>query len=133
MLKSEKEILTDFAFLVMSECGLAKFMPENKGVWLKFPTSGIRQGINDLLVMTSDLDPAKLKELDVKLDVSGLPTLTKMRQKNFKKTLQILSREKVKNENEWRLLRSEVEIGSYKPEELKKMQELLDAFEFENS
>jgi len=130
-LKTEKEILTDFCILIISECGLS--MSEDKSSWQKCPISGIRQAANDMLEMTRDLNHEQLKVLDAKLEALELPTVTKMRQKNYKKTLQILSREKVKNEAEWRILRSEVECGSYKLKELKKIQELMDTFEFQAS
>ena len=134
IMKSEKEQLVEFSLFIANEFGMGKFLPEtSKELWLEFPISGIRQTANDMLEATQDIKGKELEELDVKLRGQNLPTITNMRNKGFKKLLTTLSRNKLKNEEEWRLLRSFLENDSLNPEELTQIQRLLDDYEFKNT
>jgi len=129
-MKTEKEQLVGFVIFIMQELGMDKYLPEDShSVWLGHPISGIRQVANDMLEATQDISIKELAKLDAKLDCLNLPTLTSMRQKSYKKLLHILSRNHVKNESEWRVLRFFSESNILNTSESSKTQELLNEFE----
>ncbi len=118
----------------MQEFGMEKYLHEDSiDQWLKFPLSGVRQAANDMVEATRDIKSNELLELDSKLIAKNLPTITNMRQSGFKKLLKILSKGNVKNEDEWRLLRSFSENDTLSKDELVKIQELLNEYEFQST
>ncbi len=127
---TEKEQLARFCVFIMHEYGMDKFTPENSlDYFLKFPISGIRQAARDMVEASQDVQGEELNRIDNKLNELNLPSLTNMRQKDLSKFLQILSRNKVKNEDEWYLLRSYLESEELDENMRLNAQQLLDKFE----
>lgn len=128
---SEKEQLAGFSIFIMREFGMQKFLPENsQESFIKYPISGLRQVARDMVEATQDVNGEELRRIDNKLNELNLPTLTNMRQKGFSKFMQILSRNKIKNEEEWYLLRSYLESNELDVNIRSNTQKLLDEFEF---
>ena len=133
-MRTEKEKLIEFTFLLMKELGGSKYMAgSSQEVWLKYPLSGVRQAANDMIEASQGIYGESLARIDIELKKLGCPTLSNMRKKGYKKLLQILSRSKIKNEDEWRLLRSFVESEFLNNEESQQTQALLDEFEFKST
>ncbi len=133
-MSSEKEQLVGFAIFIMREYGLDKYLPENSHQeWLKYPISGVRQAANDMVESCQDIKNEELERLDTKLSELNLLTLTSMRLDGFDKFLKVVSNYKIKNDEEWYLLRSFMENNSIDKKLLSKSQKLLDDFEFNKS
>ena len=130
-MKSEKEQLVDFVFFMFEENGMEKLLQrESKDDWLSSPIKGVRQAANDMVEMTQDIKDKELEIIDIKLNYLGLPTLTILRQEEYKRLIKILSKGKLKNEDEWRVLRSFTENDDIDESQKIYIQKLLDEYEF---
>ena len=126
----EKEQLVGFSIFIMRELGADEFLSSNSHEeFLRYPISGIRQAANDMIEACQDIHGKDLEKLDEKLSEQNLPTLTSMRQKGFNILLQIISRNIIKNEEEWYLLKSFVDNPALDESVVSKTQKLLDEFE----
>jgi len=70
--------------------------------------SGLRQGISDLLEMTKDFNKNEVSALDSRLKEAGLASLTEMRSKIWKTIPKILRRQRIRNDDEYYLLKEKV-------------------------
>ena len=68
--------------------------------------SGLRQASRDMVEMCQDLADDQVAALDARLASKGLPTLTHMRDRRYRSMLAILSRGRIKSDEEFRLLNS---------------------------
>ena len=127
---SEKEQLVDFVFVLMHEFGGGDFLKSaSRDDWLTHPISGIRQAANDLVEMSQHLAGKDLAKLDKKLEELNLPSLSSMREKGYRELLKILSRNKIRNEDEWYLVKSYLDSEMLNEQQLSKAFEISDAFE----
>jgi hypothetical protein len=94
---------------------------------------GIRQFANDMIEATNGIDDEKLKRIDQILTNKELPTLSNMREKGYKKVIQLLFRNKVKSENELRALRAYVETDILNSQEKYQTPVLMDEYEFKRT
>jgi hypothetical protein len=72
--------------------------------WHRVPLTGLRMAVSDVVEWSQALSEAQVAALDRQLADSGHPTLTAMRQSQYRKALEILDRGKVRNEAEWHVL-----------------------------
>jgi hypothetical protein len=70
------------------------------------PISGWRQAAGDTVEMCQDLSSAAVAQLDAELLAANLPTLTQMRNRQFRKIQAILDRGAIRSEAQYRLLDS---------------------------
>jgi hypothetical protein len=68
------------------------------------PIIGLRMAAGDMVEWCQDLAGEPLARLDAMLAAAGLPTLTAMRNSEYRDSLSILARNKVSNEREWHVL-----------------------------
>ncbi len=133
-MSTEKEKLVGFTIALMEELGPAEFLDYvDREAWLKSPIAGVRQAANDMLEATGDIAGDELNRLNTVLSDKGLPTLSNMRDKSFKKVIQLLSRNKLKSEDEWRLLRAFTETSLLGKAETEQAQMLMDHYEFKRT
>ena len=131
---SEKEKLVGFTIVLMEELGPPEFLKfADREAWLKSPIAGVRQAANDMLEATEDIKDKELNRLDKLLSEKGLPTLSRMRAKGYKKVIQLLSRNTLNNEEEWRLLRAFVETRLLEKAESEQAQSLMSKYEFKRT
>ncbi len=65
---------------------------------------GCREAANDMVEMCQDLSEEQIADLDSKLKSKGLPSLTMMRDKRFTQFLKVLSQNRIKSNDEFRLV-----------------------------
>jgi len=131
---SEKEQLVDFVFVLMHEFGRGDFLESaSREEWLTYPLSGIRQAANDVLEMSQDLEGKDLAKLDKKLEELNLPSLSNMRVKGYRELLTILSRNKIRNEDEWYVVKSYLDSEMLHEQQRSKAFEISNAFEFKST
>lgn len=129
-MKSEKEQLVDFALYMLSRASMAHHLPDNpREKWMSYPISGVRQAANDMLELGSDLKSEEVAEIDAELKRLGIPTLTAMLDKNYRKFLSIESRNKVRSEDDWRILRALVETDKLNERQIQNSLRLMAEFE----
>lgn len=109
MAAGERERLTRFCILVVRF--IFREHPESKTLreferikWNRSSLAGIRMAARDAVEWSKDLAGEQLAKLDAKLASEGLPTLTAMRNVNYRKALAVLERDAVRNEEEWEIL-----------------------------
>lgn len=113
---------------------MAHFLPDNpREEWMRYPISGIRQAVNDMLELGSDLKPEEVAEIDAELKNMGIPTFTAMFDGTYQKFLAIESRNKVRNEDEWRILRALVETDKLNERQIQSSFRLMAEFEDGNT
>ena len=129
-MNEEKEKLVEFTFTLMEELGASSLVQAiNREDWLGYPIAGIRQAADDMVEASQDIKADELEKLDKILIEKNLPTLSKMRDKNYKKLLQILSRNEIKSETEWRLLRSFVDSEILNEHESNQTKVMIEEYE----
>jgi hypothetical protein len=65
---------------------------------------GLREAARDMVEACQDLSEREVAELDHKLSVAGLPTLSAMRDRRHLNLLHVLAKQRVESEEEFRLL-----------------------------
>ena len=109
MAAGERERLTRFCILVIRF--IFREQPESKTLqeferieWNRSSLAGIRMAARDAVEWSKDLAGEQLAKLDAELASQGLPTLTAMRNVNYRKALAVLERGAVRNDEEWHML-----------------------------
>jgi hypothetical protein len=132
--KSEKDQLIDFALYMLRRTSVAHHLPDNpREKWMRAPISGVRQAANDMLELVADLKPEEIAEIDAELNSLDIPTLTAMLDKTYRKFLSIESRNKVRNEDDWRILRALVETDKLNELQVENSLRLMAEFEAGNT
>ena len=71
---------------------------------------GLRMAINDCLEMSAGFTPAEVKAADADLQSAGLPTLSALRLRFWKRIRSILKRRKIRTEVEYHAIRNAAEV-----------------------
>jgi len=98
--------LRGFSLEVLDFCGVEVSAQALEPVLTSNSLQGFREAANDMVEMCQDLSDQQVVDLDSKLQVKGLPTLTMMRDSRYKHFLKILSREQITSDDEFRLVNS---------------------------
>jgi hypothetical protein len=72
--------------------------------WKEAPLAGLRMAAADMVEWCQDVGGEDLVRLDTQLKTAQIPTLTAMRDRNYRRALQILARNAIRNEHEWHVL-----------------------------
>jgi hypothetical protein len=115
----------EFAGLGVSDESLAPIKADG-------PVTGFRMAARDCAECYEDFNSKKIEELDLLLLSKGLPTITQMYNKNYQKFLSLISKSKIKTDEQFRLLNSFVTEQNGKLasiEERNKAQQLMGTYE----
>ena len=82
--------------------------------WEKASLAGIRMAVVDFVEWVSGLSEEHISSFDNKLQSAGLPTVTAMKNKNYRETIKILNRGFIKTDNDFYLLKSFITNGDSK-------------------
>jgi hypothetical protein len=66
--------------------------------------AGLRAAASDMVEWCRDLTPEQVGRLDSRLGASTLPTLSRMRSREYRRLLTVLARARIQTESEYRLL-----------------------------
>jgi hypothetical protein len=72
--------------------------------WEQTPLSSLRMAAADIVEWCQDVAGGELARLDSQLKAAAFPTLTAMRNGQYRQALGILARDTVRNEAEWHVL-----------------------------
>ena len=95
---------------------------------------GLRDAARDMVEMCQDLGPDQVAALDTRLARVGLPTLTLMRDRRYRELLEVLSRGRIRSDEEFRLVNgfvSELDTPDLSLSARHAAEALMRAFEFE--
>ncbi|CAN7656802.1 hypothetical protein LJR009_005967 [Bosea sp. LjRoot9] len=91
---------------------------------------GLKQAIQDCIVMTSRLPPEKVSEIDMSLIEAGIPSLSEIRRRYWSKYKNLIKKDTISNDNDYYLAKGILDSGSPVPEdELKKLRRLIGEYE----
>lgn len=94
---------------------------------------GLKVGIPDLLILIREAGSSKAAEIERALAGAGAPSIGLIRALASRKTGSILSRGRIRTEEEFHQIASLMELSSLSTEQSEKMQNMLDQFEFGSS
>jgi hypothetical protein len=100
----ELEQLRGFVLAVLDYLGLAPSRESLEPIRTAKSLRGLREAARDMVEMCEDLAADRVSALDARLTDEGLPTLTQMRDRRYRKLLIILSRGQIKSDDECRLV-----------------------------
>ncbi len=133
--KNEKDQLAEFALCVMSfirdkivEQGDNPSFLDVEIDYEKASLSGVRMAAQDMVDWCQDLTHSDIKILDLRLAQSGLPTITNMRDKAYRRAFSVISNGSIRNDEDYYLLNeyaSNLADGSFSNDDRQKMDELL--------
>ncbi|MGI9343731.1 MAG: hypothetical protein ACR2QV_12915, partial [Gammaproteobacteria bacterium] len=87
----ELEQLRGFVLSIIDHTGLDASEADLAPIREAKNVNGMRQAARDMIEMCQDLPADEVAELDKRLEDSGLPTLTAMRDVRYRDLLQVLS------------------------------------------
>lgn len=105
-MKTEKEILAEFTALVFGQDEQSEFDYLSKDNLLKGSLSAVRLAANDAIEISSLMRKEVQTELNSKMLSIGLPSLNSMQNKVFRDFMKVANRGNIKNDQEYRLVRS---------------------------
>ncbi|PLX96550.1 MAG: hypothetical protein C0622_14680 [Desulfuromonas sp.] len=137
-MKSEKEILKETTIEILNT--IISFYGDNSCFFKRMinttenvnRVSDLKMALNDILECAKDMKPEEISFLDKNLSEKGLPTFTQLSNKKYKKLISIISRGRIKNENEFYLVNDfacDVTEGVITAQEREAVNKLIGDFE----
>ena len=140
-MQSEKEIIKNFSIEMIKAIdsfseGLLPSKDEMISTVEKCKSlSQLRMVLSDMLEWTQDINGAELEEINTNLASMGLPTLSLMRDENYKKLIKIISKGKIGNDSEYNLIMTylnDIDKSCLSENEISKANKLLFDYEILN-
>ena len=103
---NEIERLKGFILTIIEYTQLSVTKESLKPILDSNSKSGLRMAAKDMAEVYEDLDSGDILKLDEKLLDKSLPSLTQMYQKSFRDFLKILSKGRITNDDQFRLVNS---------------------------
>jgi uncharacterized protein with GYD domain len=94
---------------------------------MKMASNGLRQAINDCVVMSYELDHKEVAKLDDQLRSRGIITLSELRRRYSKNYAKIMKQRQITNDTEYYLLRNVLDDPTAKTAEERELLENLIA------
>lgn len=132
-MSSEKETLVDFTHCFLSFTALIDLIPLGKKELMQASLAEIRQVAYDMVELAKGLDESRIEELNTRLINSGLPSVDDLQSGILDRAKKITSRAKDDNEQQFRVVRSRIEIRDSTREDADLLQTLMDVYNFKNS
>lgn len=137
-MQSEKEKIRNFSIeMIKAIDSISKGLLQSKDEMISTiekcnNLSQLRIVLQDMLEWTQDIKEAELEEIDTNLASMGLPSLSLMRNKNYKKLIKIFSKNKISNNSEYNLVTAylnDINNSCLSKNEISKANELLFDYE----
>ena len=131
-LSDEIEQLRGFSLAVLESIGLALSPESLEPIRTTRSLRGLREAARDMVEMCQDLTADQVAAFDLRLVDDGLPTLTQMRDRRYRSLLAILSRGRIRSDDEYRLVNSfvsDIDAPHLSPDARSKANVLLASYE----
>jgi len=102
----EHEQLRGFSLAVLAHLGMPSSEESLEPIRATTSLRGLREAARDMVEMCEDLAADQVAALDARLERDGLPTLSRMRDRRYWSLLAVLSRGRIRSDDEFRLLNS---------------------------
>ena len=106
MANDEKEKLRGFVLTVLDYVKVPLFDCAQEPLRTCNNMRELRVAAADMVEMCQDMTGKQLADLDSLLNEKGFPSLSEMRDRNLRRLREILSKERIKSDDDWRFVES---------------------------
>ena len=100
----EHEQLRGFSLAVLDQLGVSFSEESLEPIRSSRSLRGLREAARNMVEMCEDLAAEQAAALDARLARDGLPTLSQMRNRRYRRLLTVLSRGRIESDDEFRLV-----------------------------